>query len=251
MSNTERYVNLAAFVTMILVNALATLLPLNGRTTSEISELYPVLITPSGYVFAIWGVIYLLLAGFVAYPFLRPHDPRLQGFRHLFALSCLLNSAWLFAWHWENIPLSVAIMLALMATLVTIYANINYRERWECLTAFWLVKIPFSIYLGWICVATIVNINVALYAARWDAWGISQVGWTAIMILAAAAAAILALVWHGDRALALVIIWALTGVGTRNSDNLFLAAVAWGTAVGLGVLLGRQLVGGKGERIVH
>ncbi|MFO8059818.1 MAG: tryptophan-rich sensory protein, partial [Bacillota bacterium] len=191
MTDADRYVNLGAFATMILVNALATLLPLNGRTTGEISQLYPVLITPAPYTFAIWGLIYLLLAGFVIYQFMRPRDPRLRGFRHLFALSCVFNSAWIFAWHWEGIRLSLAIMLALLATLVTIYANIDAGGRPQSLTTFWILKIPFSIYLAWISVATIVNVSVTLYAAEWDGWGISQTGWTAIMILAAAALAVL------------------------------------------------------------
>ncbi len=251
MTRAERYVNLVAFGLMILVNAMASLLPLNGRTTGEISELYPVLITPSGYVFAIWGLIYLLLAGFLAYTFLRPEDPRLNGFHYLFALSCLLNSAWLFAWHWENMSLALTIMLALLATLMFIYANVNYSDRWRSLLAFWLLKLPFSIYLGWISVATIVNVSVTLYAAGWTGWGISPPVWAAIMVLIAAVLALLAVDLRNDRAFALVIIWALTGVGARNSDNLFVAVVAWGAAVGLLVFLGWQIAGDRERRIVR
>ena len=250
MTTAERYVNLAAFALMILVNAMASLLPLNGRTTGEISDLYPVLITPSGYVFAIWGLIYLLLAGFVAYTFLRPEDPRLGGFHYLFALSCLLNSAWLFAWHWENMSLALTLMLALLATLVFIYANVNYSERWGSLLAFWLLKLPFSIYLAWISVATIVNVSVTLYAAGWTGWGISPAVWAAIMVLIATVLALLAVDLRNDRAFALVIAWALTGVGASNADHLFVAVVAWGAAVGLLVFLGWQIAGDNERRIV-
>lgn len=240
---TEKYLSLAAYVFMVGVNALASLLPLNNQTTAEISDRYPTLITPAGYVFAIWALIYLALAGFVLFQLLRDSNGRLTRIRYLFIASSLLNAAWLFAWHWEQLALSLVIMLALLIVLVAIYLTVR-RQRWDSPAAQWLVKAPFSIYLAWISVATIVNVSVVLYASGWQGWGISGVSWTAVLIVVAAVLAASALIIRGDAAFALVIMWALTGVAANNSDITFLATTAWAAGVALAILLGWRIAAG-------
>ncbi|NLY88301.1 MAG: hypothetical protein GX085_01570 [Firmicutes bacterium] len=57
--------DIPAFVVMVTLNLAAAFLPLNGQTTGEVARSYPSLFIPAGFVFAIWWMIYLLLAGFI------------------------------------------------------------------------------------------------------------------------------------------------------------------------------------------
>ncbi len=234
---TDKYLSLLAYVFMVGVNALASLLPLNDQTTAEISGRYPTLITPAGYVFAIWGLIYLTLAGFVVFQLLSESNQRLTRIRHLFIASSLLNAAWLFAWHWERLALSLVIMLALLVVLVATYLAVRQQE-WESPAARWFLKLPFSIYLAWISVATIVNVSVVLYASGWEGWGISAVGWTVVLIVVATVLGASALLIRTDPTFALVIIWALTGVAANNTDITLVATTAWTAGVALAILVG-------------
>lgn len=210
-----RWYNLLALVLMLIVNLLANRLPIGGKTTGQISAQYPVLITPAGYAFSIWLVIYALLVGFVIYGFTnRGRESRLvQGVGPYFVLSCLFNIAWLFLWHNEKIISSVFIMFALLLTLVAIYMRVNDRRFYPLTMGEYLfVRLPFSIYLGWICVATIVNVATALYANKWNGFGLSDTMWTIIMLIVATLIAF----WLGlrftDPAIVLVFIWAYIAI---------------------------------------
>lgn len=234
-----KYINAGSYIFMVGMNILASALPLNGQTTAMVSDKYPNLFTPAGYVFSIWGLIYLLLGAFVVRGFLA-EDPRIEGLGHLFAISSVLNGVWIIAWHWEILSISLVIMLALLATLVLISLRLK-KSRAQSPRGHWMVDIPFSVYLGWISVATIANVSVVLTAGGWDGWGIGPVTWTIIMILAAGALGALAIRLRNDIPYALVIMWALSGVGAANAESLVLAGVAWGVALLLGVLLGYEM----------
>ncbi len=243
-----KYINAGAFALMVMVNYLSTSVPLNGQTPDQISDKYPTLFTPAGYVFAIWGVIYLLLAGFVVDQFLREH-PRVERLGGLFAVSCAFNAAWIFAWHWEYLSLSLLIMLALLITLTAISLRL-YAGRPSSRRDRWLVDVPFDVYLGWISVATIANISVVLYAAGWDGWGLGPVAWAVIMIGAAGVLGALSLTLRNNVPFVLVIMWALAGVGAANADRLVLAGVAWGAVLALGILLGWRMAKRAADRMV-
>ena len=107
-----RVANLVAFIGVVVVNALAVTLPLNGRSTGELSDAYPNLFVPAGLTFSIWGVIYLLLGIYAVYQLVK-HKPYVDRIGWLFVLSSVANMAWIFAWHYELVLLSFAVMLAL------------------------------------------------------------------------------------------------------------------------------------------
>ncbi|HOZ36825.1 MAG TPA: tryptophan-rich sensory protein [bacterium] len=175
---------LVGYVIMIAVNYLAVSLPLAGRDTGAISDSYPNLFAPAGYAFSIWGLIYTLLGIYVIYQLTRKDDALLARVNQIFIVNALLNAAWLFAWHYNVIWLSVIIMLAMLATLIRI-ADIT-RTGVKTVKERWLVRLPFSVYFGWITVATIANITVLLVSLGWNGFGLSEVFWTMVVLLVGA-----------------------------------------------------------------
>jgi len=159
-------INVVAMIIALSVNGLANALPLNGKNTGVISDQFRVYFVPAGYVFAIWGVIYIGWIAFAVYQALpaQRNNPRLARIGWLFAANCVANAAWLFTWHYELLPLSVVAMLALLLSLIGIYIRLNIGRARVTTIEKWCVDVPFSIYLGWISVATIANITDLLYA---------------------------------------------------------------------------------------
>lgn len=179
-----RILTLVAYVVMVGVNFLAMYLPLGGKTTGEISDNYSNLFAPAGYAFSIWGLIYLLLAIYVIYQFKRGDDVLVGKVNRIFILNALLNAAWIFAWHNDIIWLSVIIMIGLLISLITIAdilrkSTLTERERR-------LVCLPFSVYFGWITVATIANITVFLVSLGWGGFGLADSFWTVAALLVGA-----------------------------------------------------------------
>jgi tryptophan-rich sensory protein len=229
---TRQVVNVAALAATIAVNGLANALPLGGRTTGEISNQFPLAITPPGYVFGIWGVIYTGLTAFTVYQALpgQRTNPRLRRLGWLFTLSCAANVGWLLLWHYGFYRTTLVAMILLLLTLAVIVARLagsgpaSTRERW-------LVDGPFRVYLGWIAVATLVNASVALYNAGWGGAGMNDATWTVILLgLGAALAA-----WFGfglgDPVLPAVVSWAFVGIALQQQGSAPVAPAAWLAAV--------------------
>ncbi len=212
-----KVLNTVAFLLMISVNALANILPLNGVTTAEVSESYPNLFTPAAITFSIWGLIYILLAAFVLYQlgvFSKNNGVyRADIIKEIglyFAISSIANAAWIFAWHYNMIFLSVILMLVILICLASISsklseATLSTKEKI-------LIKIPFSVYFGWITVALIANITVLLVSLGWNGWGISQEVWTVIVMIAGLLIGMATMLKNKDIAYGLAIIWAYTGI---------------------------------------
>ena len=173
-----------AVIAVIGVNMAAVLLPLNGLSTKELADRYDVLFVPAGYVFSIWSFIYLGLLAFAAYQALpaRRRDPVLAGITAPFLGSCAANAAWIFLWHYEQVVASLAAMLALLAALIAVYRRLGIGRREVAAGERWAVHAVFSGYLGWVSVATIVNVAVVLHAVGWSGWGLSDVAWTALLL---------------------------------------------------------------------
>jgi hypothetical protein len=214
--------NPLALLAVIAVNMVANLLPLGGRTTGEVSAMFPSLFTPAPYAFSIWALIYLGLAVYVAYQLLPPGrgNPAVLRIGPLFAISCLLNIAWLFAWHFLQLGLSVIIIVALLLTLVLIYLRIRVRGHQPSGLEKLALRIPLSIYLGWISVATIANIASWLNSLGWSGWGISPAGWALLLLLLGALLGALALLRRNDMVFSLVIIWALAAIAVEQQTPL-------------------------------
>lgn len=244
-------VNVLAVIATITVNGLANALPLNGQTTGEISDRFQVYFVPAGYVFSIWGLIYLGLMAFAVFQALpgQRDNPRLCRVGYLFTLSCLANITWLFLWHYEQFPLTLLAMVSLLVLLIVIYLRLGIGRAAASTTEMWLLHIPFSIYLGWITVATIANVTSVLEYSSWSGWGISDEVWAVIMLVAGGSIASVVALTRGDVAYMLVIVWAFVGIAVKHSETPVVATAAWVvTALTVLVLLAGIVLGRRRRR---
>jgi hypothetical protein len=205
MNATLKIVNILMFVAMIVMNYLANALPINGKTTGELSAQYPNLFVPAGITFSIWGIIYLMLFVFLIIQFHSQNKELIAAIGWAFAISCALNGLWIVAWHYENLLVSFLIMIGLLVTLV--YINFKLTGFSNIFT-----KIAFGVYLGWICIATIANVTALLVDYSWGGWGISHETWAIVMIIAGAAISAVALIRLQNPFLGLALLWAFTGI---------------------------------------
>ncbi len=221
--------NVLALGGTVAINGMANALPLNGLTTGEISDRFDVYFVPAGYVFSIWGLIYLSLTAFVIYQALpaQRNNPHLRSIGSLFALSCAANVAWLFLWHYEVFPLTLVAMVALLLLLIAIYLRLGIGRTAFSEAERWLVQIPFSIYLGWVTVATIANATSLLDYVGWGGWGISPEAWTVVMLAATTGITAAVTFTRGDIAYGAVIIWALAGIAVKHGDTAIVSTAAW------------------------
>jgi hypothetical protein len=246
----RQWANLLVFVAMVAANGLANALPLNGQTTGEISDRFQVYFVPAGYVFSIWGLIYLGLAVFAVFQALPAQrgNPRLRRMGYLFAASCLANIAWLFLWHYEQFPLTLLAMLSLLVLLILIYLRLGSGQVAAPSAEKWLVSIPFSIYLGWITVATIANVTSLLEYWNWSGWGISDEAWAITMLVAGVSIASAVNLTRGDTAYMLVIVWAFAGIAVKHTETPVVATAAWVVTVLAVLVLLVGLVLGRRQR---
>lgn len=235
----RQWVNMLSVVALVVMNILANTLPLNGLNTGEISDRFQVFFVPAGYVFAIWFLIYVGLISFGVYQALpaQKENARLRRVGYVFALSCVANVTWLFFWHYEQFPLSLLAMFVLLACLVVIYLRLGIGKAVVPAREKWLVDIPFSVYLGWITVATIANVTDVLYYLNWSGWGISPQGWAVVMLAAAVIITGAMIITRRDAAYALVIIWAAAGIGVKQADSALVAGAAWVAVITVALLL--------------
>lgn len=228
-----RWMNVVAFAATLVFNGLANALPLNGQTTGGVSDSFDVLFTPAGYVFSIWGLIYLLLGIFSVYQIL-PGQREADFVKRIgwwFVASSVFNITWLFMWHYNLFVLSEVAMLGLLVSLLAIYLRLGIGRRTVEGREKWLVNLPFSIYLGWISVATIANSAVVLYDLNWNGFGIAPEVWTAIVLLVGGLLGVLMALIRKEVAYPLVVIWAFVGVVVRRMDTPLVAVTAGLTAL--------------------
>ncbi|CZQ88773.1 tryptophan-rich sensory protein [Trichococcus collinsii] len=212
------------YLIMIVVNALANILPINGIDTGAVSDAYPNLFAPVGLTFSIWGVIYLLLAGYTLYQFGLFHGDKgkvktelLRKVGIVFSFSSVVNAAWIFSWHYRMIGLSVILMLVLLLSLIYINQTILKEKLDQKEKLF--IRLPFSVYFGWITVATIANITTLLVDIGWNGFGISEEVWTILIILIGLAIGAITMIRNHDIAYGLVIIWAYTGILIKHMSQ--------------------------------
>lgn len=225
----RQLVNLVVFVVTVVVNGLAVALPLNGQSTAEISDRFPVLVTPANYVFGIWSLIYTLLLAFSIYQALpsRAADPALRVIGYLPALSGMLNTTWIFLWHFNVFVATVPVMIGILVTLIVIYRRlgIGLRPATSRLET-WLVRLPWSVYLGWITIATIANVSTTLHGLEWDGFGLAEQWWAVIVLGVGIAIAVTSAVRRRDVAFGLVIVWAYLGIAAKQNDTMVVATTA-------------------------
>lgn len=213
--------NVVALVACLAVNGAAVALPLFGRDTGAISDGFDVVFKPAGYVFGIWSVIYVGLIAFAVYQALPAQrtNARLAAIDRPFALSCVANGLWLVLWHALWIPATLAVMLVLLGALLTIYQRLDAGRASVGLLERWCVDVPFSVYLGWISVALMVNATIVGYQAGWDGGRIGPDGWAIILMAVGAGIAAFLARSRRDVAFALVLAWAFYGIAVEQGDD--------------------------------
>ena len=236
----RQILNLLSVILALTVNILASKLPLNGQNTGEISNRFQVYFVPEGYVFAIWGVIYIGWISFTIFQLLpsQKEHSRLRRLGYLFALSNLANAAWLFCWHYNQFGLSVLVMLALLGLLIASYLRLNVNRMNVLSAEYWSVDVLFSVYLGWITVATIANISDWLYFIGWDGAGIAPQTW-AVMVLGVASLLGLGIaLTRSDAGYLSVLVWAFIGIAIKQTSAPVVVWTAWiAAALMLGLAL--------------
>ncbi len=208
--------NAAGLVVALIANGLAAGLPLNGMDTGALSDLYPNLFVPTGLTFSIWGVIYSWLLAFVGYGLVQARSDTggafLQVLGPWFLVNCLANAAWIFAWHWTLVGLSLLVMGVILASLLAMYLRLGIGARPVGGAERWLVQAPISIYLGWITVATIANVTALAVDLGAPSFGTGPAILTVLVLLVAAGIAAAMLWTRRDVAFALVVVWAFLGI---------------------------------------
>ena len=224
---------------LIVVNVISQALPLNNQTNASISNRYNTYFTPAGFAFSIWGLIWLGLIGFAVYQLLpaQRHNMALRRLTVPFVVSCLGNIGWIFAFQYNQFALSVVAITMLLLALIVIFVQLNAAQAahspattgngWR-----WLVRIPFSVYLGWVIVATIADVALTLVAADWHGGPLPEAYWSVLMLLVGGVLGAVFLIRYRDTALVLVFVWAYIAIVSKQSDS----SVVAGTAAVLTVL---------------
>lgn len=206
-----------AFAVALTVNGLAgSTTLLGGRDTAAVSEAYPTLFTPAGYTFAIWGLIYGLVILYVLYQFgvfgkiATDKQKAIDAITPWFAGLSVTNAAWIFAWQYNVIWLALLLIVAMLVILIRIneiLRGLTYTKQ-ESL----LLRVPFSVYYGWLTVATVANACVWLVSVGWDGWGVGAVAWLVTILWISAAIGVAAVLRNKDWSYGLVFVWAYIGI---------------------------------------
>ena len=208
----KAWINGLFFVVTLAINALGAIGLINGLSQKQISDMYVTLITPSPATFSIWSVIYLLLLISVIVMIVRKNDPyyasAVDEITSLFRISCILNIAWIVAFSYVQIELSVLFIFGFVITLSLICGKlmkIQDKKRW-------LLPLTFGIYTGWLFIATVVNIAAALVKLKWNGFGIANDIWSIIILIVAVILVLLVLSKIRNAAFPIPVAWAYLGI---------------------------------------
>ncbi len=223
MKSLIRWGNPVFFAAMIVVNALANILPLGGNTTGEVSADYPTLFTPAPFTFSIWGIIYILMGFFAVYATIMfEEDDTASVIRDdvsfWFILSCVMNIAWIFSWHYRRIGLSTIFILGLLCCLIVI--NMRFTVQHGICLPERICVYGFNIYLGWICAAAIANISVLLKKANWTGFGLSEQVWTFCILLVVCLLGVAFVICGGRFMASLALLWAVAGIFAKHISRI-------------------------------
>ncbi len=213
-------INWILFILVIATNALANILPINEFNTGQISGFYTNYFVPAGFTFSIWGIIYLFLLNYsISYTYFTIKQRQFPDIKKYldtitpyYWFTCILNAGWILVWHYLQVGVSVLIMLAFLFSLIQIFVIMQKQVLTIKPLYQFLIKTPFSIYLGWISVATIANITALLVHVKWSGFGIDPIYWTILMISIAIVLGIYFILFFKNIAHPLVLVWALWGI---------------------------------------
>jgi len=243
---TYQMANVAAVVSVFVVNMLANILPFNGVTTGQVSDLYPNLFTPPGYVFSIWGVIYALAIVFMFYQ-ARPsqrEENYLKQIGFLYLVGAIANISWLLIFHYSyGMPqlfgVSLIPMTGLLVCLLLIFQRVGIGKRDVPRNQKLAVHLSISVYLGWISLAIIANIASVLNVLFPGIPEPTQALWTAMVIAVALLISSFMVLTRRDFAFGLVVIWASLGIALNRSamSPIFASSIITVGIVALLILL--------------
>lgn len=227
-----RWICVVSFLLMIAINGYANYARLNGVTTAEVSDTFQVYFVPAGYVFSIWGVIYLFLILFLIYQFTpsQKEDERFLKIAPYFVVTNIANAVWLILFHYQQHYFTILPMLILLFALIKIYTHLHQKTGTQKDKFF--MELPFSIYLGWVSVATIANMTQFLDYLGWSGFGISAEIWLVIVLAIAVILSFLINRKYHDLAYSLVLVWAFIGIGVKFPANRIVSLSAY-VAAGL------------------
>ncbi|CAL1518375.1 hypothetical protein [Chitinophaga sp. MM2321] len=238
--------NTIAFLIMITANLLAVLVPINGKKTGEVSDEYPNLFVPADMTFGIWSIIYLCLLAFIIYQLWLAFSNRqpeiltrvMGRMKEWFLISSVANASWLFAWHYNLIPVTIVLMLILLFSLFIIHLNFGIAQTPATLPEKLFIYLPFSLYLGWISIATISNIATLVVYAGWEGSMQAQVTWTIILIGIGTLLSMVMVLLRNNIIHALVAVWAFYGIvlKRREADIMAQQHIIHACIIAIGVI---------------
>lgn len=227
--------NIIAVILTVIINALSSLLPLNNITPGELSDAIPNFFVPAGLTFSIWSVIYVLLFIFAFYQakdlFKKEKQdlPFLDQISYLFIIASAANIAWIFCWHYFALTatyLSLIAMLVLLVTLLLIYLRLGIGKSDVDRKVKLYIHLPFSVYLGWITVATIANVTAVLVQDFGvPSFDFNALIWTILVIIVATIITGAMILTRKDIGYTLVILWAFLGIIIKRLDPAYLVQV--------------------------
>ncbi len=242
----KRWAVLIFYLATIVMNFISQTLPFNGQTNGEVSDKYSTLITPADYAFSIWGIIFLALGIYAFFQaFSQKADKRIYDQVSIWLIVAFVcTSLWLPAFQYEMIALSALIMLAILGSLIQVSIMLTQDRTMALKEKAW-VRIPVGLYLGWISVATLVNLSVLAKYGGWYLLNFSEVNWLLIMITVSLVLALLITKATGNLVISLVFVWAYVAIAVRHSDENAILQCSLGAAIILFIygimLLVRQL----------
>lgn len=223
MKKTLQLANIIAFTATVFINYLSNMGAINNTTIGEISNASQNLFTPAGYAFSIWGLIYLMLLGFIIYQsrslFTKVRDDEfILKTGWWFVLSCFANIMWIMFWLYGFMEYSILAIFVLLFSLLKIVMN-NRMELWDApISVIAFLWWPFVFYSGWVTVASVANVAAYLTSINWDGWGYSEVSWAVTMIIIAGIINLVVTWKRNMREFALVGAWALAAISVANWD---------------------------------
>lgn len=231
------FLNTLTLLATLMVNYLYGSGALDAKSVGEISDQYPTLITPAGYAFSIWGLIYLMLIAFTGYQWYawskKRNEDSLKPAGIWFSLANILNGLWIFAWVNEALGISVLIMLLLLFSLVQLVIRLRL-EVWDApLRIILFVWWPVCVYTGWIITATVTNIAVYLKSLGWADDILPSGIWAIIVIILATLVYLFLTYARNMREAAFVGVWGLTAIAVNQWSEHEHVAIAALLAAGV------------------
>ena len=248
-NDTLRQILVISGLGMVLtVNGLANALPINGLRTAEVTGELTVLFSPAAYVFAVWAAIYAFQAAYVVYQALpaQKTNPLHRRIAPWYLLISIANTTWIFLWHYQQFTLSNFAMITLLVGLIMLYLITRVGGERPTRAHFWLLRVPFSLYLAWITVATVVNVTQWLNWFGWGRFGLGELTWGLTMLLVATLIASLMAWRFRDIAFVCVIVWAYIGIAVRQNETVPMSFTA---GVMAAVVIAALVLGMRGHSV--